>query len=139
VFLIKPRTLSKWAMRWFGVPFKVHGRDSSGVDCVGLVMDFTREHTKLAHSETLTFEAGQVRSTLAEHWEPAPDDILLPGDLLYWEQLGDRAAHLSIVVGVDRTLEVTRTFPTRIMELTPMRRRTATGHYRLRGAVCQSS
>ena len=36
---------------WLGVPFRIHGRDKSGCDCIGLIIGILHENNIISHDD----------------------------------------------------------------------------------------
>ena len=111
--------IASWAQRYVGIPWQVHGRDRSGIDCWGLLClayrevyaidlpTFDAEYT----GTTLPVDAAHLADLFAQRWplegfrELRPDEAAIAGDVMLFRLFG-RACHVGIYAGDHMVLHV---------------------------------
>lgn len=105
-----------WAGRYIGLPFKLHGRDRSGLDCWGLVRLVMAEqfgkalpsYSSKYERETQEVVLGDLITQEAElFWQPVPSGQEAVGDVIVLRMRG-RPMHVGIVIGDRHMLHIER-------------------------------
>lgn len=110
-------TLPLWVAQYIGVPFKVHGRDRSGVDCYGLARLVLAEQFKIdlpslaeTYIDTKAKTSGErieteITAQAAASWQEIAAGSERVGDVVVIRQRG-YAMHIGVVLGDSKMLHV---------------------------------
>ena len=99
------RAAPAWAARYMGIPFRVGGRDFTGVDCYGLVR-LVYQHERgiaLPEADTHYHETGPgvapmvTRGVLSGPWRVVTGEIEQPFDVLVINE-GGEPCHIGLVL-----------------------------------------
>lgn len=81
------------ALATVGTPYRAGGADPDGFDCSGLVhYSFLQAGISVPRDTRSLFQAGR----------PVETEALAPGDLVFFDQEGKKAAHVGIYLGQGR-------------------------------------
>ena len=87
--------LREQAQQWRGVPYRLGGRDQSGIDCSAFV--------QITFQSQLGVELPRTTGELARQGRRVDRDELRPGDLVFFKT-GFRRRHVGIYMGGERFL-----------------------------------
>ena len=98
--------MAPWAAAYVGIPYADHGRDTTGVDCWGLVrMVLDREFGVQVACMGSGYPSTDARDVLDGLITRNLEDVMMvdalaavPGDVLFFRQMG-HVSHCGIVVG----------------------------------------